>query len=119
MIKKKIKALLPTLKEKKRYLAFEVISKQKVTDFKPVSDEIMSKMLGLVGNLGLAKAGIQILKDKWNSRLQRGLIRVNHKHADELKAALTFIEKINDNEVIVRSVGVSGMLNKAEERYLK
>ena len=110
---------MPTLKEKKRYLAFEIISEQKIKDFREVSDQIMSKSLELVGNLGVAQAGIQILKEKWNPALQRGLIRVNHKHVDKLKAALTFIEKINNKEVIVKSIGVSGMLNKAEEKYLK
>lgn len=108
---------MPTLKEKKRYLAFEVVSDKGINDLKAVSDEIMAKALELVGNLGLAKAGIQILK--YNKSLQKGLIRVNHKHVDELKAALTFIKKINNKEAIVKSIGVSGMLNKAEERYLK
>ena len=79
----------------------------------------MSKSLELVGNLGVAEAGIQILKEKWNPNMQRGLIRVNNKHVDKLKSALTFIEKINNKEAIVKSVGVSGILNKAEEKYLK
>ena len=93
------------------------MSDRKIDDFKAVSDAIMSSSKEFVGNLGLARAGIQILK--YNKALQRGLIRVNHKHVDELKSSLTFIEKIDNKEVIVKSVGVSGMLNKAEERYLK
>ncbi len=51
--------------------------------------------------------------------LQKGIIRVGNKHVNELKAALTFIEKINNQKVIVKSIGVSGILKKAKQRYLK
>lgn len=116
--KKRIKTLLPTLKEKKRYMAFEIVSEQKINDFKAVSDAIMSKSLEFLGQLGVAKAGIQILPDCWNPKSQRGLIRVGHKNVDELKASLTFVQKIDNKDVILKSVGVSGILNKAKERYL-
>jgi len=117
--KGKLKPLLPTLKEKKRYLAFEIISDNPINEFNGVSEEIMAKSLELLGQLGVAKAGIQILAECWNPNMQRGLIRVNNKHVDELKASLSFVEKINDKDVIIKSVGVSGIINKAKERYLK
>jgi len=118
-IKKRLKPLLPTLKERKRYLAFEIVSDNKIGDFRTVSKEIMDKSFEFLGVLGVAKAGIQILPKFWNPGLQRGIIRVSHKHVDELKAALMFIKKIDNKEVILKSVGVSGILNKAKERYLK
>ena len=67
----------------------------------------------------MSKAGILILKDKWNPEAQRGLIRVNNKNVDNLKAALTMADKINNENVIIKSVGVSGILNKAAKKYLK
>ena len=114
-IKKQLKSLLPTLKQRKRYLAFEIISKQPITDYKSVSTEILAKTQEFLGILGMARAGIQIIKYKNH----RGLIKVNHKHVDELKASLTFIEKIKNQKVIVRSIGVSGIIKKAEKKYLK
>ena len=110
---------MPTLKEKIRYLAFEVISDHKIGDFKAISKEIQEKSQLLVGQLGLAKAGMRILPEKWNLDIQRGIIKVNNKHVDELKSALTLIQKINNKKVVVKSIGVSGMLNKAEQKYLK
>ena len=93
------------------------MSKGKITDFKAVSKEIMDKSLELIGTLGVAKAGIQVLPKCWNPKLQRGIIRVGHKHVDEIKAALTFVKKINNKNVILKSIGVSGILNKAKQRY--
>ena len=117
-IKKSLKTLLPTLKEKKRYLVFEIVSKTPIKDYKDVSEQIMVKSQEFLGVLGMAKAGMQILP-KYNTSMQRGMVKVNHKHVDELKAALTFIDKLNNKEVIIKSVGVSGILKKAEARYLK
>ena len=115
----KIKPVMPSLREKKRYLAFEVISKQKIEDSNKVKESIMGGALEFLGHLGMAKAGAIILKDKWNKDLQRGIIKVNNKEVDNLKAALAFIEKIDGKEAIVKSVGVSGILKKAENKYLK
>jgi ribonuclease P/MRP protein subunit POP5 len=109
---------LPTLKEKKRYLAFEIVSNSKIKDFKVISEQIMAKSLELIGQLGVAKAGVNIISDCWNPELQRGIIRINHNHVDKIKSALTFVDKIGNEEVVVKSVGVSGILDKAKERYL-
>lgn len=100
-------------------MAFEIISDYKIRDFKAVSKEIQDKSLLFLGQLGLAKAGMRILPDKWNQELQKGIIKINHKHVDELKSALTLIEKISDKKAVVKSIGVSGILNKAEQRYFR
>ncbi|MBR9691827.1 ribonuclease P protein component 2 [Candidatus Woesearchaeota archaeon] len=118
-INKRLKTLLPTLKEKKRYLAFEIISDSQIKDFKMISEQIMDRSLELIGQLGVAKAGIQPLSDCWKPNLQKGIIRVGNKHVDELKASLSLIKKINNKDVILKTTGVSGIIKKAKERYLK
>ena len=118
MVKAKIKPLLPSLREKKRYLAYEVVSKHKFNDAIHVSKAILDATNDFLGNLGMAKAGILMLNDKWNADMQRGIIRVNNKHVDNLKASLVFIKKIEEKDVIVKSVGASGILRKAQQKYL-
>ena len=109
----KIKPILPSLREKKRYLAFEIISKSKIKDFSAVSSAIWSSSLSFMGELGAAKAGIWVLPDKYNEKTQRGIIKVSNKYVNELKASLALIKEIDGNGAIVRSVILSGMLNKA------
>ncbi len=118
MAKKKLKPLMPSLREKKRYLAFEVISDSKIKDFDAVSGAIWKSSGQFLGDLGLSKAGLLILKDKWNPGLQKGIVRVNNKNLDNLRASMTFIDKIENREAIVKSVGVSAVLKKAESRYM-
>ena len=119
MINTKLKPILPSLREKKRYLVFEAISKEKINSLEAVSSTIMNCSLKFLGMLGAAKAGIIVLNNKWNPELQRGIIKVGHKHVDSLKAALMFANKIDNNDVIFRSLGVSGILKKAENNFMK
>ncbi|MFH1053334.1 MAG: Rpp14/Pop5 family protein [Candidatus Woesearchaeota archaeon] len=116
--KSRLKPLLPSLREKKRYLAFEIISKKPINDFKIVSQSLWSSFLEYLGKFGVSKAGLWILPDKYDAKNQRGLIRVNNKEVDSLKSALIMIKEIQGQDVIIRSVGVSGILKKAENRYL-
>ncbi|MFH1316230.1 MAG: Rpp14/Pop5 family protein [Candidatus Woesearchaeota archaeon] len=116
--KGRLKPLLPSLREKKRYLAFEIISKNPINDFKLVSISLWDSFLDYLGKFGVSKAGLWILPDKYNAKNQRGMIRVNNKEIDNLKSALIMVKNIQGQDVIVRSVGVSGILKKAENRYL-
>jgi len=56
-----------------------------------------------------------VLKDKWDQKTQTGIIRTNHKGIHPLKATLAMVGQINSQPVIMRSKGVSGMINKVEK----
>lgn len=118
MAKAKIKPLLPSLREKKRYLAYEVMSKHKFHDAVHVSKAILDATKEFLGDLGMAKAGIIPLNDQWDENMQRGIMRVSNKHVDDLKASLIFVESMEGKEVIVKSVGASGILRKLQQKYL-
>ena len=119
MVNTKIKPILPTLRKKKRYIAFEVISRGKITDFEPVSREIMRAAHHCLGMFSMADAGIIPLANKWDAEKQRGILKVNHKQVDAVKASFVFANKVNDREIIVKSLGVSGILKKAENNFIK
>jgi len=112
---KRLKPLLPTLKEKKRYLAFEIISKDQIKQFSEVSESIWAATLGFLGTSGTADLGINVITYDFESK--KGLIRVSHKGLDQLKASIMFIKNIEKKPVIVRSIGASGILAKAK-KYL-
>ncbi len=102
----KLKTLIPSLREKKRYVAFEVISSKKVSS-STIKKSIETSCLSYLGTLNYGKAGIMFLADKYSNN--KGILRVETKHVNELKACLALIK---DNTV--RSLGTSGVLNKAE-----
>lgn len=114
----KLKTLMPSLKEKKRFLVFELISKKDIKDFKFVCQAVLEKSNEFLGKFETAKAGIWLLADKWDNKKQRGIIKVNNKYVDKLKAVFTMTQEIAKQKVIVRSVGVSGILKKAEQKFM-
>ncbi len=108
----KIKPLKPSLREKKRYIAFEVISKKNFT-FLQTSKAILDSVLKYTGIKGLAEMGLVLLKEKYFEN--KGVIRVSSKKVNSLKAAFTLTKGINKEPVIVRSLGVSGILQKTNK----
>lgn len=100
--------LMPSLRERKRYLVYEVISKGKLNK-NSIIIEINKELNAFIGTLGMAKAGVIMLEQKEN----KGILRINHDMVDEIKVGLMMIKKIDNENVIVNSIYVSGMLDKA------
>lgn len=107
--------LLPSLKQKKRYLVFQVLADAKFSGAE-VKEAVDEALLLFLGQLGVAKASPLFLKEKYKNN--QCVLKVNHKYVDEAKAALTLIKNIKKRPVIVRSVITSGTLKKAG-MYLK
>ena len=110
--------LLPALKQKKRYLVFEVIA-DKSFSFSYISEQIEKDLLLFWGHLGLSRAVPMFVKEKFNKNTQRFLIKVNHKHVDELKAALALSKSIKNTSTIIKSIVTSGTLKKASTYLIK
>jgi|FLOH01.1.fsa_nt_gi ribonuclease P/MRP protein subunit POP5 len=109
-----VKPILPTLKEKKRYVVYEILS-QKNLDKNP-SIEIVKKTKLFLGLFESAKAGLQSIT--YDQKLQRGVLRVSNKFVDKLKISLALINDLEDGDVAIKSIGVSGILKKAKNKYM-
>ena len=101
----KIKALLPILKENKRYILYEVTSKSKMSS---INNYIFNELRSFLGDLGLAKAGLKFVINRGN----KGILQVNNKFVDEVKTGLASIHNINNEKVNIRTLKVSGLINK-------
>lgn len=112
-----MKPLLPTLREKKRYLVFEVVSERKLA-WEAVRSAVESGVLRHIGELGYARAGVQLLPEHWHAQSSRGMLRVSHTSLGEVRSSLGLVREAGGVPVIVRSVGASGILGRAVGRYL-
>ncbi len=106
-MKKEQKRLLSSLREKKRYVAFEAICDGFINPTK-IKDYIINNFKNLFGEIGLSKAGINFV-EVYNNK---GILRINNKYVDEIKASFCIIRKINKEDILVRSLRVSGTLKK-------
>ena len=110
-----MKPLLPSLREKKRYVVFEIIG----SNFhkKKAEKDIISNILGFIGELGFSRANIRLIDDCWVKN--KGIIRVNVKYLNEFKMALGLIKKLNNKKIIINVIGVSGILKKAKSKFME
>ena len=59
--------LLPSLRQKKRYVVFEIKS-DKSFSLSEVREAVESSLARFLGELGIAKASPFFLKEKWNEK---------------------------------------------------
>ncbi len=102
---------MPTMKERKRYILFEVKSSSEVSKAE-ISEQVTKACLQFLGELGVANAGVQFLPETWKNN--RGVIRVGHKYVDHVKASLALIKKIGNKKITITCLKVSGNLSKVK-----
>lgn len=107
LITMKLKPLLPTLRERKRYLAFEVLADKELS-WHAIKQAIVTGVRDYIGMYGLAEAGLLFVKYNKN----KGVLRVSHTMLNKVRAAFMFISVIDATPVIIKSIKASGMLNK-------
>ena len=101
--------LKPSKRPKKRYIVFEVSNN--LNNNSAIYNAIKKSALNVLG-AKYSEAGIRFLKNKYEPDIHRGILRVNNKYSPSL------IDAINKNKDI-KTIGISGILKKAEKRYLK
>jgi ribonuclease P/MRP protein subunit POP5 len=115
--KKPLKPVLPTMRERKRYMVFEMISEKPITSAKDVFKAINASLNKHLGTIGCAKAGVLFPKDTYYPDKQKGILKVAHTETEPVRFSLMQIQTINDTKVIFKTVGISGILKKAK-RFL-
>lgn len=106
---------LPTLRKKKRYIIFKIHSDGKLR-YENVRNAIYNTISNWLGELGIAKADIHLIKNLWNSDEQIGFIRCSHISVDHIKTALTTIRQIGDKRVVFETLRVSGTIKSARKK---
>ena len=109
-----MKALLPTLRERKRYVGFEILTDGNLEVGKYLQDSFFSTFTQLFGEVGLANAGVLFVKSK-KSLKNKGILRVQHTYVDHIKATFACMK----NGGIVKSVTTSGMIAHVEDQLIK
>lgn len=110
-----MKVLPSSLREKKRYIAFEVEHEGELSpDRKALLDEIFFATQTLLGDSGSAEIGWRLIDYDGT----RGIIRVSLKGLDKARAALAAVTSIKGSRAAIRVLGVSGTIKAAIEKYI-
>ena len=101
--------LLPSLREKKRYLAFGILSEGAVSrrDF---IDELERSASSLLGDIGSSECGLKMLSFDRTG----GIIRCARTKTEHTRAVLATINRVRGVRVAVHVIGSSGSVKGAE-----
>jgi len=110
----KLKCLMPTLRQKKRFIKATIESKKKL-DFKEVSENLVDEIITYLGCVEMGKAGIWILRDKFDYDKQEIVLKCGTKSKDKLIGVLSLVYKLGQNDVKINVTNVSGTLKGLEK----
>jgi len=117
---KKLKILMPTLRKKPRYILFQVISeKGEEFTYSDLESAIWNTVLDFLGEYGVSKTSIWLLKDCWNQKRQIGILRCNHKSVQEVIASLGLIDRLGDNRVTFKILKISRTIKSIREEFMR
>jgi len=109
-----MKPLPPTLREKRRYVVFELISlSEEKFSKKEVEKALTSSLFKTLGLFGVSDSSYWLVKFYEDS--QTGIIRVTNEYKDKLIASLNFFTEVNFKKIRVKLLKTTGTLKKANE----
>ncbi len=109
-----MKRLLPSLRAKKRYLAFELISEGPVSRSELVK-EVMFSASSLLGDVTASECDIRVL----GFEDSKGIIQCSHTKVKETRASLATLTRINGKRATLHILGTSGTVKRATEKFLQ
>lgn len=105
-----------SLREKKRYIVFEVLC-DRDREVGQVVDAVWGAVLEFLGQEGAAKADPWVLGDLFDAEKQIGGVKVNKDEVEEVRAALALVQDIGGEESALQVLGVTGTMDSAREKY--
>ena len=109
-----MKALAPTLRANYRYVAF-VISSPLTVQPNELQKSITGAARALFGDVGVSELAVRIVFFDG----KKGLLRCDYHRVHEAQAVCASIAKIRNNQARVATLGTSGTIKAATEKYLQ
>jgi ribonuclease P/MRP protein subunit POP5 len=112
----RLKILLPSLRKRKRYILFKIISEEPI-NYNLFKDLVNSTILKFYGELTFGKFGFKFLDERWNEKEQIGIIRCNHKFVPNIILAFGLLQRIGDSRINIKILKVSGTIKSLLKEF--
>lgn len=111
----KMKILPSSLRERKRYIYFQIISEEPI-EYSDLEAGIWNTMLDFLGEYGVSKTSVWLMKDNWNGDKQTGIVSCNHKSVKDVVATLGLIDRLGDNRITFKIIKISGTIKGTKKK---
>lgn len=119
----KLKILPPTLRNAKRYIAFEAISGVPLSR-EDVISLVWEASLNFYGECKTSKFDLWIMR-VWSTPLNddenriKGIIQCNRDEVSSVRAAILLITKFKGKRVVFHTLGISGTIKAGIKKFIK
>ena len=117
MIIGKLNSLPPTLREKQRYLVFEIISKKEF-ELGEVVSSIWNASLQTYGEVGVSSFSLWIPGNLYDKAKKKGIVKCNHTSVEQMRSVLATIKEIEGDPVCFKVTGVTGTIKSAKNKFM-
>jgi len=105
---------MPSLRQRKRYMKFEITSERKL-EYYEIRDAVTNSIVSWIGTKGTARSGFRLIKNLWEPQKSEGVLQCDPKFVDDIKVALALIRQIGDSKVIFIVTKVSGTIKSLRQ----
>lgn len=105
---------IPTLRDKRRYIAFEVMSEQRISRDN-LFDEVLNSTHSLFGDAGSSEINFSLIS--FDGRY--GIIRCQRIMTMKARASLACVTRINGGRISILVLGISGTIKGATEKFIQ
>ncbi|MCZ7392385.1 MAG: Rpp14/Pop5 family protein [Candidatus Methanoperedens sp.] len=105
---------LPTLRDKKRYIAFEAACEHTITRQELIS-EILNSTCSLYGDAGCSEINPMLMS--FDGRY--GIVRCTREKTTQVRASLACINNTKSIRVSILVLGISGTIKGAMEKFIQ
>jgi ribonuclease P/MRP protein subunit POP5 len=105
----RLKILLPTQREKHRYIAFQVISEEPIT-YEDLETAILNTFLDFYGEYGFSELSLWIIKNLYDPEKQVGVVKCNNKSVQKVLAGLGLVSRLGETRITIKILKVSGTI---------
>jgi ribonuclease P/MRP protein subunit POP5 len=104
-----LKKSSPTLRERDRYVHFQIISEEPI-GYSDLEAAIWNTLLDFYGELGVSQTSMWLVRNLWNPQTQTGVIKCNNLSVPQVVAGLGFISRLGESRIVVKILGISGTI---------
>ncbi|TRZ87526.1 MAG: ribonuclease P [Methanosarcinales archaeon] len=105
---------LPVLREKKRYIAFKIISENTINR-RELTEELLDSMYSLFGDKGTSEINPALMSYDGGF----GVLRCQKDRTSDTRAALACINRVGGGCVSIQVLGISGTVKGAMEKFIQ
>lgn len=113
----RLNTIPPAMKDRDRYIVFEIVSR-KVFEPASIVQALWNSCMQLFGEVGVSEFSMAFLSNLYDKTKKIGIIKCNHNSVEKIRLAIASIKNIEDEPVVIKTIGLTGTISSAKSKFL-